>query len=110
MERSAQNSKSKRDENESENEHVYSNSQLQDENGDWYDIGEDSDVSASTWSNKSHYTDIRRIDLGNQAQGNWNYRHGQLYYLGSIWDLGSLGMNAISAGDSGVKLERIQRS
>ena len=43
--------------------------------------------SASTWSNNSYYTEIQRTDLEKQAQGNWNYRHGHLYYLGSIWDV-----------------------
>ncbi|KAF4467670.1 ankyrin unc44 [Fusarium albosuccineum] len=59
------------------------------------DVGSESgsegsdDESVSTWSNNSHYTEIQRIDLEKQAQGNWDYRHGHLYYLGSIWDVRS---------------------
>ncbi|MCJ1327708.1 hypothetical protein MMC10_004381 [Thelotrema lepadinum] len=69
---------------------------IQDETAGWFedegdldDDGYDSDTSASTWSNYSHFTEIQRIDLEKQAQGDWSYRHGQLYYLGSIWDLRS---------------------
>ena len=50
---------------------------------------DDNHSSASTWSGDSHFTEIERIDLVKQAQGKWDYRHGHLYYLGSIWDLRS---------------------
>ncbi|KAL8685695.1 MAG: hypothetical protein Q9218_007596 [Villophora microphyllina] len=45
--------------------------------------------SMSTWSGSSHFTEISRIDLDKQAQGHWDYCDGDLYYLGSIWDLRS---------------------
>jgi Heterokaryon incompatibility protein (HET) len=96
---SAQDSDLERDENEIANGQDDDDHQSQDKNGDWsdtdddddgkYDDDTDSHESASTWSNDSHFTEIQRIDLEKQAQGNWNYRHGQLYYLGSIWDLRS---------------------
>lgn len=66
-----------------------------DDDSDDYDYDDDDDddydddASDSTWSGNSHFTEIQRIDLEKQAQGNWAYRHGQLYYLGSIWDLRS---------------------
>jgi Heterokaryon incompatibility protein (HET) len=93
--RSTQDRELERDVNEVENGQDYDSHQSQDKNGDWsddddeYDDDRDSHESASTWSNNSHFTEIQRIDLDKQAQGNWNYRHGQLYYLGSIWDLRS---------------------
>jgi hypothetical protein len=65
-------------------EEEYELDELDDGEGDSSD-----DESASTWSNRSHFTEIQRIDLDKQAQGNWNYRHGHLYYLGSIWDVRS---------------------
>ncbi|KAJ9666645.1 hypothetical protein H2201_003304 [Coniosporium apollinis] len=45
--------------------------------------------SANTWSYWSHFTELWRIDLKKQAEGQWNYRHGHLYYLGTIWDVRS---------------------
>ena len=66
------------------------------EDADWFedekdfvDDDDNSDSSASTWSNYSHFTEIQRIDLEKQARGDWSYCHGQLYYLGTIWDLRS---------------------
>jgi len=50
---------------------------------------EETDDSVSTWSGDSHFTEIQQIDLEKQARGDWNYRQGHLYYLGSIWDLRS---------------------
>ena len=63
-----------------------------DEDGDDDDdeyANEYDSASDSTWSGNSHFTEIQRIDLEKQAQGDWAYRHGHLYYLGSIWDLRS---------------------
>ncbi|KAI4209387.1 MAG: hypothetical protein LQ351_007677 [Letrouitia transgressa] len=50
---------------------------------------ESNNSSMSTWSGDSHFTELERIDLIKQAQKKWDYRHGHLYYLGSIWDLRS---------------------
>ena len=47
------------------------------------------DESISTWSGNSHFTEVQKIDLDEQAKGKWDYCHGQLYYMGSIWDLRS---------------------
>lgn len=74
---------------ESDGDEKPSDRQPQDGSGDWFDTDEDDDASHSTWSGNSHFTEIQRIDLEKQAQGNWDYYHGQLYYLGSIWDLRS---------------------
>ena len=69
------------------------------ENADWSEDNEEdpdyNDVegydgdSVSTWSGHSHFTEIHKIDLDEQAKGKWDYRHGHLYYLGSVWDLRS---------------------
>ena len=77
---------------ESNNGQENSDAKSQEFTLDWADYGDsdqDDDISVSTWSGHSHFTEIQRIDLEKQAQGNWDYRHGQLYYLGSIWDLRS---------------------
>ena len=87
--RSAHNLDRQSDEDEREIEQTPNDSSPQDGSGDWFDSDEDDDASDSTWSGNSHFTEIQRIDLEKQAQGNWDYRHGQLYYLGSIWDLRS---------------------
>lgn len=115
-ERSASNSDSdlgsgsdRNDDGESENEQDHSDLPEEDASGHWFDDEEEEDqsdngdgiddddedeydddeASVSTWSGNSHFTEIQRIDLEKQAQGDWGYRHGQLYYLGSIWDLRS---------------------
>ena len=88
------------DEEEIENEEDFDEDDWKDDNGSWFDDEDEeqrevdydddnSQDSVSTWSGHSHFTEIQRIDLDKQAQGNWSYRHGQLYYLGSLWDLRS---------------------
>lgn len=46
----------------------------------------------STWSGgggENHFTELERTGLVKQSQRKWDYRHGHLYYLGSIWNLRS---------------------
>lgn len=77
---------------ESNNGQENSDTQSQESTREWVDdddSDQDNDKSVSTWSGDIHFTEIQRIDLNKQAQGNLNYCHGQLYYLGSIWDLRS---------------------
>ena len=59
------------------------------DNDDDHDEENGSEPSISTWSRTSHFTEINRIDLEKQAEGQWNYQDGDLYYMGSIWDLRS---------------------
>lgn len=60
-----------------------------DDVGSGHRFEDDRNSSTSTWSGDSHFTEVERIDLVKQAKGKWDYRHGHLYYLGSIWDLRS---------------------
>lgn len=94
----AYNSDLESDEDEREIEQNPDGSPPQDRSVEWFDTDGDEDdeghdgnddASYTTWSGNSHFTEIQRIDLEKQARGNWEYRHGQLYYLGSIWDLRS---------------------
>jgi hypothetical protein len=64
-----------------QDESAYQDSEQDDDYGDL--------SSMSTWSGDSHFTEYGRIDRVKQARGNWAYRHGHFYYLGTIWDLRS---------------------
>jgi hypothetical protein len=83
-----------RDDDDSEDEgedeaRDYDENEFEDEDDEDNEDEEGSDDSVSTWSGDSHFTEIQQIDLEAQARGDWNYRQGHLYYLGSIWDLRS---------------------
>ena len=60
-----------------------------DTSSDSGDAESEASSSAATWSGNSHFTENDRIDLKKQAEGNWNYRPGHHYYLGTIWDVRS---------------------
>ncbi|KAJ9652466.1 hypothetical protein H2198_008289 [Neophaeococcomyces mojaviensis] len=77
---------SAKDGHECENRDNYED---EDEDQDKDEEEELTDDSVSTWSGDSHFTEIQQVDLEKQARGDWNYRQGHLYYLGSIWDLRS---------------------